>query len=258
MLQAWLEWFSYCSWHCIVSYKDHHLKHKKFIITAPNEYKPWMCYRYVRNKQCALQHIHVCIPETPYEMNEPSDAIFNIIHGYCTRDQKVRWCAITHSNVYITHNTHINRHTGNNLPEYKAYLFGMDGFFSFCFVSFLFFSFRRPFVWVHLFVYIHVYVCLWISVPLISLAHETFFSVHLFTCLKFNLDFTWRRANVLILLLFFLSFHYFNSSSLWFFQWVVTYVLFLMHVIVCMYERLCACVYAFSSSLLHTSNQFQF
>lgn len=154
---TWVILILFIALHCIVSCKEnHHLKYKKFIITAPIEYKPWIHTYAVCNLQWTLFGTCVCVPKTPYEMNEPSDAIFNIIHGYMTTAQEtkkytdVQWHIRTH--IYITQ-YNVDRHTGNNLPEYKAYLFGIDGFF----VSSLFAS--RRFV-CGTFIHIHFYVCL--------------------------------------------------------------------------------------------------
>lgn len=105
-------------------------------------------------------------------------------------------CCTTATNVpgIVTLISAIMPYTSNNLPEYEANLFGIEMDFTFSIVLCSN---------VHLCAYIYLYsvlcVFVYISASLISLTHETFFSVHLFTCLKFNLDFTWRRANVLIL-----------------------------------------------------------
>ena len=53
-----------------------------------------------------------------------------------------------------------------------------------------------------------VCVCFFSSSCVVT--YETFFSVLLFTCLKFNLDFTWQRASV------FVFFSSSSSSSFWF------------------------------------------
>lgn len=66
--------------------------------------------------------------------------------------------------------------------------------------------------------------------------HETFFSVLLFTCLKFNLDFTWQRANVFVFFLF-------------------LFILVLTHSV----NRVCvACFFLFFTPVISIPNEYWF